>query len=271
VGAIDPYHDIDAQPDPGQYVQRLEERGQTRAQATLRRRFLRFAGIRPGQRVLDVGCGSGVVTRDLARMVGGRGRVVGADPSRTFLATARRLARRHSLHGRIAFRLADGRHLPFRDRRFDATVAVTVLLHVDAPEAVVAEMARVTRPGGVVAVQDQDFGTLALTHPDPQLSARILEGVLRHIYAEPFSGRRLPGLLRAAGLARVRLRTDVYQDTALEPYTRVFLERRVENAVRLGLVDAESARRWLGGLDAIARAGCFVMTLNFYGARGVRP
>jgi hypothetical protein len=131
-------------------------------------------------------------------------------------------------------------------------------------------MARVTRPGGRVALQDQDFGTVVVTHPDRALTARILDGVVDRLYEEPHSGRRLPGLLREAGLERVRLRTSVFQDTTLETYTQTFLERRAENAVRFGIVDRATAQRWLDGFTALAREGAFVFTVNYYGAVGVK-
>jgi ubiquinone/menaquinone biosynthesis C-methylase UbiE len=267
----DPYQAIDAQPDPAQFVERLEERGETPSQARLRRRFLRFARVRPGASVLEVGSGSGIVCRDLARLVGPRGRVVGVDPSRTFLRAARRLARRDGLGGRIRFRAASGERLPFRSGRFDVALAVTVFLHVPAPEKILAEMVRVTRSGGTVGVQDQDFGTLALAHPDRRLTDRILNGVVERIYPEPHSGRRLPALLVAAGLRRVRLLTKVYQDTTLEPYTQTFLEHRAENAVKLGIVDPATAQSWLDGITDLVRSGGFVMTMNYYGATGVKP
>lgn len=267
----DPYRAIDLQPDPVRFIQALEDRGRMPSQARLRRRFLRFAGVRPGARVLEVGCGTGVVVRDLARAVGPRGRVVGVDRSRVLVRAAGQLLRGDSLRRRVAFRVADGMRLPFRDGRFDATLAVTVLLHVPDPMGVVREMARVTRPGGTVAVQDQDFGTVAVTHPDRALTQRIMTEVAARVYADPWSGRGLPGLLRAAGLDNVRLLTDVYQDTTLEPYTRSFLERRAENAVRFGIVDEETARRWLEGFTALVARGAFVLTMNFYGAAATRP
>jgi hypothetical protein len=132
-------------------------------------------------------------------------------------------------------------------------------------------MARVTRPGGRVGLQDQDFGVMAVTHPDPALTDHILDGVPRRLYEEPYSGRRLPGLLRDAGLADVRLLTDVFQDTTLEPWTKTFLERRAENAVRFGLVDAPAAQKWLDGFTALVAGGAFVFTMNYYGAVGVKP
>jgi SAM-dependent methyltransferase len=267
----DPYRAADAQPDPQQLVAALELRGQNADHARLTRRFLTFTGVRPGHSVLEVGCGTGVVLRALAERVGQRGRVVGVDPSRALLDAAARILRGHARRRCIALRAGDGAGLPFAADRFDVTLAITVLLHVADPLAVVKEMMRVTRPGGVVAVQDQDFGAVAITHPDRTLTARIMDGVAGRMYEEPWSGRRLPGLLRAAGLEPVRLQTDVFQDTTLEPYAKRFLERRAENAVRFGIVDPPTAQRWLDDLTAVVASGAFVLTINYYGAVGVKP
>jgi SAM-dependent methyltransferase len=267
----DPYRDVDAQPDPAQMGKSLEERGRAASHRRLLQRFLAFAGVRPGAAVLEVGCGTGVVLRQLAARVGPRGRVVGVDPSRAFLAAAARILRGRPERRRIVLKPGDGAHLPFADGKFDATLAVTVLLHVADPLVVVKEMARVTRPGGLVGLQDQDFGTVALTHSDRVLTERIMGGVVGHMYEEPCSGRRLPGLLLSAGLERPRLQTTVYQDTTLEPWTKSFLERRAANAVRFGLVDAGTAQRWLDALTATVAAGAFVLTINYYGAVGVKP
>ena len=267
----DPYRDVDAQADPMRIIESLEVRGRTPAQARLRRRFLRFVPVRAGAHVLEVGCGTGVIVRDLAGIVGPRGRVVGIDRSRFLVDAARQLCRAHPARLRMAFRVADGARLPFRADRFDATLAVTVVLHVADPLAVVEEMARITRPGGRVGLQDQDFGTVVCAHPDRALTARILDGVAGRIYEEPFSGRRLPGLLHAAGLEHVRLLPDVYHDTTLAPYTEGFLTRRAENAVRFGIVDEATAQGWLDGFATMLERGAFVFSTNYYGAVGVKP
>lgn len=266
----DPWRDADAQANLEAMAKSLEERGRTRAQTRLRRRFLKFVPVAAGERVLEVGCGTGVVVRDLAALVGRRGEVVGVDVSRHLLERARALCGEAARHARIALRLADGASLPFADDRFDAALAITVMLHVADPLRVAREMARVTRPGGRVGVQDQDFGVVAVTHPDRALTERIMRGVAEQMYEEPHSGRRLPGLLRAAGLVDVRLLTDVYQDTTLEPWTKTFLERRAERALRFGLVDAPTAERWLDGFTEVVTAGAFVLTVNYYGAVGMK-
>ena len=270
-GHPDPWRNIDGLAKPAQMIQSLEVRGRTPSQVRLRRRFLRFVPVRPGQRVLEVGCGTGVVVRDIAGLVGPQGVVVGVDSSRSMVEAARALTRAHALRGRVRWRQASGAALPFADGRFDVTLAVTVLLHVADPAAVVREMVRVTGRGGRVGVQDQDFGTVAVTHPDRALTERIMWGVATHMYEEPHSGRRMPALLRAGGLEDVRLLTDVYQDTTLEPFAQSFLERRAANAVNFGIVDAATAQRWLDGLTELVGRGEFVLTFNYYGAVGVKP
>lgn len=266
----DPYRAIDRQPDPEHYVTFLEARGRTPSQVRLRRRFLRFCGIRPGWRVLEVGAGTGVLARDAAGLVGRGGGVVGVDPSRICVAAARRLAREQGLDGRIDFRVGDGARLRFPANHFDCALAVTVLLHVPNATAIVGELARVTKPGGVVGVQDQDLGALVLDHPDRALTRRILEGVAARTIVDPWSGRTLAGRLVEAGLTRVRLTTDVFQDTTLTPFSRSMLERRAENAVRFGLASQKAASRWIETLERLAAQGRFVLTLNFYGAAGVK-
>ena len=252
-------------------IEGLEDRGRTLTQVRLRRRFLAYAGIRPGWKVLEDGSGSGVVCRDVAALVGDSGRVIGVDPSRVFVREARRLAHQHGLGSRVRFEVGNGLRLRFGDGTFDATLAVTVLLHVPDADRLLREMIRVTRPWGIVAVQDQDFGTLALDHPDPALTQRLFDGVAEKIYADPWSGRTLPRKLCSLGLESVRLLTDVYQDTAFEPWSRTFLLRRAENAVKWRILSERQAERWLAGIEARAYAKTFLLTLNFYGAVGVKP
>jgi len=267
----DPWRAIDRQPDPARYVRMMESRGQTPTQARLRRRFLRFCGIAPGWRVVEVGAGSGVVARDLARMVGPRGHVVGVDRSRVLLAAARRRAREEGLGARLEFRRGDATALPLGSGRFDCALAVTVLLHVARPLAMLHELVRVTRPGGVVALQDQDFGTQVLDHPDRELTRLIFERVAARMYPEPFSGRTLVRRLVELGLERVRLLADVYQVRSLDPFTHSLLGRRADAAVRFGLIGAARASRWIAEIERADAAGHFVFTFNYYGAAGVKP
>jgi SAM-dependent methyltransferase len=184
---------------------------------------------------------------------------------------ARRNAREAGLARRVDFRLADAAALPFRAGRFDCALAVTVLLHVARPEAMLRELVRVTRPGGVVALQDQDFGTQVLDHPDRALTRLILDGVTARMYPEPYSGRTLVRRLVELGLERVRLLADVYQVRSLDPFTHGLLKRRAQLAQQFGLIGAGRAAGWLATVERADAAGHFVFTFNYYGATGVKP
>lgn len=103
-----------------------------------------FAGVGAGQRVLDVGCGPGALTGELVRRLGPSA-VSAVDPSEPFAEAVR------ERHPGVEVRLAPAERLPFPDDAFDASLAQLVVHFMDDPVAGLGEMARVTRPGGVVA------------------------------------------------------------------------------------------------------------------------
>src|SRR3712207_2323755 len=112
--------------------------------------FLAFAAVGPGQRVLDVGCGTGVTTAAAADL---GAEVVGIDPSEPYLDHARRLRARPG----ATFELADARAIAHPDAAFDAAVSTLVLDVVPDPLPIAREMLRVVRPGGVVASAVHEF------------------------------------------------------------------------------------------------------------------
>jgi SAM-dependent methyltransferase len=109
-----------------------------------------LAGIEDGQRVIDVGCGPGALTAELVRRLGADA-VTAVDPSETFAATA------EARHPGVDVRLATAEELPFPDGAFDAALAQLVVHFMDDPVAGLREMARVTRPGGIVAASVWDL------------------------------------------------------------------------------------------------------------------
>ena len=118
-------------------------------------RLLEFAGARDGQRVLDVGTGTGALAHAAAAALG-TSEVVGVDPSAAFIEHARTLARTP----RLRFEVGDARSLPFASHSFDQVLALLVMNFIPDHVRAVGEMRRVTRPGGVVSagVWDYDRG-----------------------------------------------------------------------------------------------------------------
>ncbi|MFI7482293.1 methyltransferase domain-containing protein [Kocuria sp. M1R5S2] len=112
--------------------------------------LVRAAGVRPGQSVLDVACGTGVVAREAARLLQGRGRVVGLDVNAGMLTVARRVA------PELEWVEADAVALPFPDGSFDVVLCQAGLMFLPDPGRALREMARVAVAGGTVAVQVWD-------------------------------------------------------------------------------------------------------------------
>jgi ubiquinone/menaquinone biosynthesis C-methylase UbiE len=109
-------------------------------------RLVELAGIAPGQAVLDVACGTGIVARTAADRVGDRGRVVGLDLNDAMLGVARRI------RPDIEWRQGDAARLPFADCSFDAALCQMALMFFPDRAAALLEMGRVVKPGGAVAV-----------------------------------------------------------------------------------------------------------------------
>ena len=156
--------------------------------------------LRPGMSVLDVGCGPGTVTVDLARRVAPGG-VVGIDVVQSPLGEARELAAREGVE--VAFRVGDVYALEDADGTYDVVHAHQVLQHLIDHVEGLREMARVCKPGGLLAVRDVDYAATTWFPAEPALDAwlTLYERVARHNGAEPDAGRRLLSWARAAGLA----------------------------------------------------------------------
>jgi SAM-dependent methyltransferase len=129
----------------------LESRGRAVGYLRIVRTLLEEAQLRPGEAVLEVGCGSGVLDRWLARRTAGAYHITGVEINPYLLREARALARQEGLEGAIDFRDGNAESLPFSANSFDVAMSVTVIEEVHA-DRMLAEMVRVTKPGGRVAI-----------------------------------------------------------------------------------------------------------------------
>ena len=224
---------------------RLERRAKAADEIAARNAYLDLLAIAAGERVLDVGCGSGAVTREIARRVGSRGVAVGLDPSPALLAVARELAKEAGVGDRIEFREGDALRLPLSDGSFDAVVCVTVLSHVPRGEAAIPEFIRVLRPGGRLGVFDLDTDMTAFTHPDRALTRRIVAAASDAMAVNGWLVRQLPSLFQRAGLVDVRARGFFPLETERQSFYGNMADRCAEAAVKMGVVTESEGRAWL--------------------------
>jgi arsenite methyltransferase len=158
------------------------------------RRATRAAlALRPGERVLDIGSGPGFLAEEMAEEVGPEGRVHGIDASESMLAVARRR------DTPVEYALGDALALPFDAESFDAAVATQVYEYVEDMPAALAEARRVLRPRGRLLILDTDWDSIVWHSTDRDRMEAVLLKWNDHL-ADPYLPRRLPGLLRAAGL-----------------------------------------------------------------------
>ena len=155
--------------------------------------------LQPSDRVLDIGCGPGTITADLAA-IASEGRVTAVDRAAGILERAAETAAGRGLDN-LEFAEADVHDLPFGDGSFDVVHAHQVLQHVGDPVRALGEMRRVARPGGIVAARDADYGGF-LWHPASEGLAAWLdlyERTARAAGGEPDAGRRLKSWALRAG------------------------------------------------------------------------
>ena len=160
--------------------------------------------LRPGMRLLDVGCGRGTITRDLAELLGLSSQVTALERTAEALDLARGEAERRGTIN-VEFVVGDVQALDLPDGSYDVVHAHQVLQHVDDPVAALREMRRVCAPGGVVAARDSDYAAFtwfpALLELD--LWLEVYRRVARANHAEPDAGRRLLSWANQAGFADV--------------------------------------------------------------------
>ena len=195
-------------PDANVVDGRTSDTARPAVMAALRQRGIEAMALRPGQRVLDVGCGTGTGTLALADAVGASGTVCGVDYDVVMIAEAQRRASVDGVDGvdaRVTYHQANAAALPWPDGYFDASRSDRVLQHMLDPERAFVELLRVTQPGGRVVLIDGDWATLSIDpdEPDTEMRRAYFQETLR--VANPRSGRCLQRLFERHGLQNIEI------------------------------------------------------------------
>ncbi len=230
---------------------------------------IRAMDPRAGDRVLDVACGAGFDIARLAEAVGADGHVFGVDTSATMLGEAQ--DRAASLKTPTAFSRQDATALAFADGFFDGARIDRSLQHIDDPGRVIAEMARVTRPGGRVVACEPDWGTYRMDHPDGDVTQRIIAHWNGRL-TNPRMGDDLRRLFVRHGLDEVTVVRDVLGFTTLRVAEIVFdLTETARMSAADGAVRAAEAEAWLAALHDMSAGGTLRIDLTIVTAVGTRP
>jgi predicted O-methyltransferase YrrM len=238
--------------------------------------FLDRVGLRPGMACMDVGCGGGDVTRELARRVGSRGRVVGIDMDPTQLEIVRVEAAAQNITS-VDYRVADVSNPPSDLGNFDFIYTRFLLCHLMKPSQVLCWMVNCLKPGGVLAVEDCDF-TGHFCYPPLPAFDRYVElcgEVMRRRGGDPNIGLKLPQMFSDVGLSiggvTVAHPSDVDGDVKL--LNALTMENIGEAVLNDGLATVDEVNRLVAALNAVTQdRGTFASvtrTIQIWGRRAV--
>jgi ubiquinone/menaquinone biosynthesis C-methylase UbiE len=243
---------VDQQTDPSFFIRFLDAGNALEDIKQVKRVMVAQLELRDGLSLLDVGCGTGDDVRDLAPLVGPRGRIVGVDVSVAMIAEAKH---RHAALGLpVEFLAGDAQKLKFPDASFDRCRTERMLMHLDNPEQALAEMVRVVRPSGRIVVFDFDWDTVFVDSPHKVTTRKIV-----HTFSDGIKhgwiGRSLPRLFHASGLTEV---------TCVPHAVRIYgafahrlFDGHLAKAQDTGILSADELACWWEHLEKAEAAGQF--------------
>jgi ubiquinone/menaquinone biosynthesis C-methylase UbiE len=218
-------------------------------------------------RVLEIGCGTGAVTRFLAGLPQ-ISQALGVDPSPVFIAKARDLAVGVQ---NLTFQEADGRALPCEDRSFDAALFHTTLCHIPKPEEALAEALRVLRPGGWLAIFDGDYATTSVGIGNFDPLQCCADAAIDGLVYDRWLMRRLPAMLRTAGFEAPRYHSYGYTSLPEPTYMFTLVDRGADLLLNSGRIGSEIADALKAEARRRAEADCFYGLIVFASAVARRP
>jgi len=228
--------------------------------------------LAPGHRVLDLGCGPATDTLALGELVGESGQVVGVDHDAEMVGEANRRAAAAGMDARVKHRQADATALPFEPEVFDAARSERVFQHLLDPERALAEMVRVTKPGGRIVVSDADWGTLSIDTPEVELERRLTRFLVERCVNNAVSGRRLPRQFKRQGIENVKVRLGHLQLTTYALAREVLVLDRIEpQALAAGIFTRDELARLQTSFAEADRGGYFFASVSGTTVSGRKP
>jgi ubiquinone/menaquinone biosynthesis C-methylase UbiE len=268
-GVVDRFHSVDQTTNPDFFIKFVDEGNRLETVQTCKKIMSSFLNIQQGQSILDVGCGTGDDVLSLAELVGKTGCVVGVDSSENMIEEAKK---RSKLRGgnkiSIELHVGNAHHLDFADNTFDCSRAERLLMHVDDPSKVIAEMARVTKPGGHIVIFDLDRDGVIINHNDRTLTRKVIHLMCDSI-RNGWIGRQLPSLFKQAGLKSVY----TVAHTILPHYT-FFIQIRdgmMKSAIRTAALTRYEYNQMWDYLERTNQGGNFLSPIPGFIVCGQKP
>jgi len=245
-------------------IHRLESRAQVNTFSNLFDKYIDKIELPESARILEIGCGTGVILRKLAQKKGFSGEGIGIDHCGSFVEAAKQYARQEEVDDVLEFEVGDAHNLRFDDDEFDIVICHTVISHVTEPVKVLSEMSRVTHKGGIIAIFDGDYASLTYAFPDHSFGQKMDAALASATFNNPRIMRDLPRLLSQFDLTL----TDVWGDAVVEigdgSYFKTFAETYAPYVKNSGQISGQTVDIWLKEQHKAMENGTFFAACNYY-------
>jgi 2-amino-4-hydroxy-6-hydroxymethyldihydropteridine diphosphokinase len=246
----------------------LEERSHSPDSVIVNQALVTVLAPLPGERLLEVGSGTGVLCRLIAPRLLPGGNITGMDISAEFARHAQRYAEEAGLVQAITFETGNAESLPYADGSFDGSFAARILLHAADPGIIVHQLARVVRPGGRVVLMDWDFETVAVDHPDRALTRLLLHWRTDNHGGDNWSGRQLWRRAVQEGLTNLEITPVVTVARSEQDGLTQSLWRAAEVARNGGGISAKEYDTWTEKLNQRLAEGTFFASIVYFIVKG---
>jgi ubiquinone/menaquinone biosynthesis C-methylase UbiE len=243
---------------------RLEFRATDTGYMRMSQAYLSRLPAEGARSVICIGCGTGVEARLLRRLLGEGVRITGVDHSAGLIGRAREITAAENPGGDFVYVVGDAHALEFPDNAFDIAVLHTVLSHVNEPDVVLREAARVTRPAGCVALFDGDYASITFGYPDHEVATAIEDALRQAVVANPRVMRDMPRMVADLGLELVEADSYLYADIGSGAFWSNAVDAFTPFIERGGAIPKDVLEAWRSYQSSAARSGAFFGASSYY-------
>lgn len=243
-------------------VERLEMRGRDDAFVAMTDRYLNHINIDGLDMVLELGCGTGVVSRSIATRPDFGGSVIGSDYSPQLIEAAQRLAEEEGVADTVRFEVEDAQATHQPSNRYDAVILHTVVSHLPQPALAVGEAARIATADGTVVVFDGDYASLTIHtgHPD---DGTVLQAIRDASSANHHVMRSMPKVMKEESLSIRDIDASVLVATGESPFFASLAKTYVSLAADTGTLDPDLGDNWMRSFEEASAAGTTFASCNY--------
>jgi ubiquinone/menaquinone biosynthesis C-methylase UbiE len=251
--------------------ERLDRLFNTEALKALRREYFQLFSAQPGERILDIGCGTAANSIALAKRLAGRCSILALDNSDSMLAIARNRIQQFTYQNSVHVQKMDAQRLDLPGDSFDSCMIIQVLEYAKDPIGMLREARRVLKPGGKVFVADTDWDTIVWNSSQKEKTRQIVELWSDHD-ADGWQGRKIPEYLKRAGFQNVKGRVfNIFEDRFDETnYSYIVTDLIASYLIQSGKMPEPEVRDWVEDLKSKNRAGHFYFSVSRFAFVGFK-